>query len=223
MTTTAAALALSGRAELLAGFVSSLFASCDENAEARAKILSTIGRVDALRLARSQDEFEAAFDLLASTRFFLEFDRLVSDENVLALLRKEEACELAGHAAVVKDLRAAEFGEDLAERYSLFLGLLKKADPSGKPTREVFEALAAWAAAEVGVLLAAYAPDQWAEWMPGMLWNFGRRALVDVARVAGVGWAEAIDGLTTSRDQRLAAQPFDESASDEAATLLGLQ
>lgn len=225
MPTTAAALALKDKAEFLAGSISSLFAGCeaDTGAESRAKILSTLGRIDALRLARTQDEFEAAFDLLATRRFFLEFTKLLSDEHVQELIRKERACVVAGHVPAVKSARAAELGDDLGERFELLQPLLVKAAPKGKPTSSVLEAFAAWIVASGGIRLGTYAPDQWSEWMIGMLWNFGRRALMEIAHEAGVSWEDAIDGLATSRDRRLQGMPFDQAVSDEAAKLLGLQ
>jgi len=216
-------MSLRGNEGLLAGSISSLFTACDADAEARAKILSTLGRVEALHLARSQEELEAAFDLLATRRVFFEFERLFKDEHVRRLVRAELACEIAGHAPVVKDVRAAELGDDLGERYALMVQLLIDAQPKGKPPAAVLEALAGWTAASAGIRLASYAPERWADWMVGMLWNFGRRALVDIARAAGLPWEKAIDGLITSRDRRLREQPFDQATSDEAARLLGIQ
>lgn len=230
MTTTAAALALSQaheRAHLLVGSISSMFTECDDHqgvdAHARAKILATIGRVDALHLARSQDEFEAACEMLATRRSFFEFARLVSDEHVQRLIRAVHACEIAGHHPPVKSTRAAELRDDLGERFSLLMALLSKMQPQTKPPTAVLEALAAVFVAGAGLQLAAYSTDRWAEWMTGMLWNSGRRALIEIAREAGISWETAVDTLTTRRDRSLLAQPFDQAMSDEAARLLGIQ
>ena len=57
MTTTTAALALREQADVLAGSISSLFAVCGDNADAtaHAKVVATIGRIDALRFARTEE------------------------------------------------------------------------------------------------------------------------------------------------------------------------
>ncbi len=227
MTMTAAAHALKGREVFLSGSISSLLAGCDgvhdADAKPRALLLSTFGRVWALRLARSQDEFEAAFELLATRRFALEFNRLFTDQRVLRLVREARACELAGHGPMVVDHHAEELADDLAERYALLASLLAELKPSGRPPHAVLDAYAGWIVAAAATKLASFAPDQWSDWMVGMLWNFGRRALVDIAKTAGASWGVAVERLTTKRDLRLLEKPFDQATSDEAARLLGIQ
>jgi hypothetical protein len=228
VTTEAAALERIGDGAVIAESIASLFTDCQDNqaeadGRARAKILSTMGRVESLRHARSEHEFESAFEFLATPRFFREFATLVSDPDVQAFLRRIEACELAGHAAPIRDARAAELANDLSERHQIAWRLVTESSPSAEISQKEHSALAGWLVASSALALAAVSRESWAEWMIGISWTLGRRALLGLAEAAGVAWEVAADGFVTERDRRLSAQPFDADASAETARLLGIQ
>jgi hypothetical protein len=217
-------------------FVSTLFRTRPDRAEAegRAKFLVTIGRVEALTRAASEEEFDAAFELLATPRFLAEVFRIAFDPSVERMARAAMAHELAGCLTAAADPRAKELADDLLERMKLLAEILREihgAPPPMDPkaaikgllrAKTVAQVAAAWMVSVLGLLTAAYR-DDWDEGTTGKLWSRGRRAVIDLAGQADVPWDTVVDRLITSREKRLASEPFDATASDEAARLLGLQ
>jgi hypothetical protein len=205
----------------------SLFVDCERDraeadAGARGKLLSVVGRVEALHLARTQDEFESIFEQLASPRFLIEFAKMVRDPDVLRLLREQEACILAGHMPQVRSQEADDLARDLVERILLTVGVLNAVHAPAKPPKKALAGFAAWIIAFAVVQFAAYDPDDRPGWMANMAWNFGRRGLMDVMEAVGVPWEQAA-GLFTTRDRILESLPVNAAASDATARLLGLQ
>jgi hypothetical protein len=232
------ALALDGLDLVLGSIVSLLRGDDADESVARAKVVVTLGRVEALRLARSPDEFEAAFDLLAKSRFLVEIQRMITDPGVRLLAQSGRALELAGHWPAATDPTAEEYAADLLERGTLLAQLLAErhglslAAPSDaaleelrapRPRGPVAADLTSWMVSVIGLTISACGPHPWPRWMTGLLWSYGRRAVVDLANQCEVSWESASDALTTTRDRRLMAEPYDQAASDEAASLLGLQ
>jgi hypothetical protein len=235
---TATALVLEkGALELVTSSLASFFSTASTTDETRAKLLLVFGRVDALRLARSRSEFESAVELLATPKFVFEILRVFSDPHVGELARAGLAHEIAGKSAP-RNLSAAELVDDLVERAHLLVQFeveahgsipspdavtTAKAVRSARRMGSAGDDLGAFFVAAIGLTMAAHGPDTWDDWMTGALWSAGRRALVDLAGACGVPWEKAIDSMTTGRDRRLTALPFDQDASDRAGKLLGLQ
>ncbi len=197
-------------------------AGLDADGPVRSKLAKTFRRVDTLRSARSEDELETAFDQMATRRFGLEVAKLLKDPFVARVIRCGQAREVAGRTTSAKNQRAQEFLDDLRDGISLFASLPANGSGPAKPTGKMAEGFAAWFTSAAALSLASYSSDDWEDWKVGMLWNFGRRAVVDTGKLLGLRWEDVVDATTTPRDRSLLARPFDQAASDEAARVLGL-
>jgi hypothetical protein len=188
--------------------------SRDVEADLVARMRVVVANLDALRKASSEDEFEATYDLIARPRFTAELFSVISHPGFRELDRKARAQQLAGRVAPINRI-ALEHAEDLLEKFST---LMRSHGSKAKDRCEEARAFVAFFALNV----AAYDRRAWHPWMVGMLWNFGHRALLTMAKKTGIDEEAAVGLLTTSRDRKLLAKPFDQEESDRALRLLGL-
>lgn len=197
-------------------------------AKRMAELRTTVFQVaDPLRRATTQDQFEAAFDLVADKRFLIRFMGLTLDP-----MQQELEHRLAAFVNVRPvNPEARELQRDLMERLHL---VCNAADPHGvapRPDPQAASKMLRWwpgideiarifaAALSLGVI--AHDKQPWQEWSTGLLWNLGLRSVHGVAHHLGMSWEAAADAMVSGRDRRLAAKPFDPDASRHAMELLG--
>lgn len=177
-----------------------------------------MGQVHGLSRVTTQDAFEAGVERLATGRFLAELGELFQHPGATRVLTAARVAQLAP-ARKVGDGPAVELLEDLQERMHLVAaapgGERLGAGGSAKGVAKVVVAL-------LGLTMVGLNGAGWSSWAPGLFWTMGRRGLLEAATASGMTWEQVADATVTARDQRLAAEPFSQEASDRAATLLGL-
>lgn len=210
----------------------------DDDEAVRAKVVArykaaVLAITEPLRRAATQDEFDTVFEAVATREFLTRVIRIISEPAMDEELRAARARALGPRPLPRRPL-PSELQQDLLERLRLIgnaLGAPPSTTVSGEELRRALPALGTWRgaqdlahlfAATLALTVACHDREPWRDWMVGMLWNLGARAAMEVACAAGMTWEQAADALVTSRDARLAAQPFDQAASDAALRQLGL-